>query len=71
MIFGNIINIILPITLPWTFFFLQSGVRNVGTKVNSVFYLIFYFVGIVFPIYYFFDLLHDRERLLIKERREG
>lgn len=69
MIFGNIINIILPLTLPWTFFLLESGVRNFGTKMNSACYIILYFVGLVFPIYYFFDLLQDREQALIEERQ--
>ena len=54
MIFGHVINIIMPLTLPWTFVMLQNGVRNFGTKINAATYLILYFLGLVFPIYYFF-----------------
>ena len=60
MIFGHIINIIMPLTLPWTFMMLDSGVRNFKTKLNAACYLILYFVGVFFPIYYFFDLLQER-----------
>ena len=70
MIFGHIVNIMIPLILPWTFIMLDSGVRNYKTKINAVCCLILYFLGLFFPIYYLFELLMDRENKLIKERNE-
>lgn len=69
MIFGHIINVIIPLTLPWTFMMLQNGVRDFGTKLNAACYLVLYFTGIFFPIYYFFELLQEREKKLIERRK--
>ena len=66
MVFGHIINMIIPLTLPWTFMMLQNGVRSFGTKINAACYLVLYFTGIFFPIYYFFELLQEREKILIE-----
>ena len=68
MYYFQLTNILLPLTLPWTFMMLQSGVRNGQGKMNQLGYIMIYFVALVFPIYYFFDLLRDREGELIKER---
>jgi len=68
MIFGQIINVIMPLTLPWTFFMLNSGVRNFNTKMNSVLYFAIYFFGLLFPVYYFFELLLERKKKIVEER---
>ena len=60
MISGHVVNVLLPFTLPWTFIMLSSGVKNFNTKINAVCYLILYFLGLFFPIYYFFELLQER-----------
>ena len=60
MFFGQTINMIIPVTIPWTFFMMETGVRNFSTKLNAVCYLLLYFVGLFFPIYYLFDLLQER-----------
>jgi hypothetical protein len=70
MMYGYIISIIIPLTLPWSFFMMDLGVRNFKTKLNAACYLVLYFVGLFFPIYYFFDLLQDREKKLISDRKE-
>ena len=57
MIFGQVINLLIPFTLPWTFEMLNNGVRNVGTKLNTALYFFVFFVALFFPIYYFFQLL--------------
>ena len=66
MIFGHIVNLMIPLILPWTYVMLESGVRNVRTKINAVCCLFLYFLGLLFPIYYLFELLMDREKILIK-----
>ena len=68
MISGHVVNIIMPLTLPWTFIIMQTGVRNIGTKINAVCYIILYFLGLFFPIYYLFELLQERESELIKAK---
>ena len=70
MIYGHVINVIFPLTLHWTFFMMNTGLRNFRTKLNMVAYLIIFFLGVFFPIYYFFELLGEREQLLINERIE-
>lgn len=59
-----------PFMLPWTFFMLDSGVRNFRSKINTAGYMVIFFIGFVFPIYYFFDLLQEREDKLIQERNK-
>jgi hypothetical protein len=61
MIFGQIINIMIPLTLPWTFVMMDTGLRNFKTKINAICYILLFFVGLFFPIYYFFHLLQERE----------
>jgi hypothetical protein len=56
----QIINIIAPVALPWTFCMLSMGVRNFRSKANAACYLVIYFLALVFPIYYFFELLQER-----------
>ena len=68
MIFGQVINVLMPLTLPWTFLMLRNGLRSFGSKVNAASYLLLYFLGLLFPIYYFFELLQEREKRLIQER---
>ena len=58
----------MPIILPWTFLMLKGGVRDFQTKINVAAYLGLFFLGIFFPIYYFFELLEEREKILIEER---
>ena len=71
MLFGSIINIMIPLTLPWSFFMIELGVRNYQTKLNSVFYLILFFVVLVFPIYYFFELLQEKSKKQASVRKEN
>ena len=70
MIYGHVINLMMPLILPWTYLMLEGGLRNFRTKINVAAYLVLYFLGVVFPIYYFFELLSEREIMLIKERKE-
>ena len=57
MISGQVINIVMPLTLPWTFMMLENGIKNVRTKLNAACYLLIYYLGLLFPIYYFFEML--------------
>lgn len=54
MISGHLLNLIMPLTLLWSFIVLQAGVRNFNTKLNAVCYIFLFFLGLFFPIYYFF-----------------
>lgn len=65
MIYGQVTNVLAQLTLPWTFLMLKAGVRNFGTKANAAAYVLLFFVGVFFPIYYFFELLQERERELL------
>ena len=65
---GQIINFIMPLTLPWTFVMLESGIKNFKTKINAACYLLIFFMGLFYPIYYFFELLGEEEGKLITER---
>ena len=58
----------MPVILPWTFLMFKGGVRNFQTKLNMAAYLGLFFLGVFFPIYYFFELLEEREKKLIEER---
>jgi hypothetical protein len=57
LIYGQIINIMAPIVLPWAFLILKSGLRDRSSKINTTVYYLVFFICLVFPIYYFFDLL--------------
>ena len=61
MVCFQITNIFGPLLLPWTFLLMNAGVNNFGTKMNMIAYLIIFFMGIIFPVVYFFDLLAERE----------
>ena len=60
MIYGQVINIMSPLVLPWTFAILETGVRNVRTKLAVTCNILIFFMAFVFPIYYFFDLLAEK-----------
>ena len=69
MIYGQIINVMSPLVLPWTFVILEAGVRDFKTKISAVCNILVFFMALVFPFYYFFELLGERENLLIAERK--
>ena len=45
---------------------LEAGVRNVQTKFSATCNIIIFFMTLVFPIYYLFEMLQERESLLLK-----
>lgn len=45
---------------------LEAGVRNVKTKFSMTCHILIFFMSLVFPIYYLFEMLQDREEFLIK-----
>lgn len=61
----------IPIVLPWTFVMMEAGVRNFKTKLSVASNILLFFIVLVFPIYYFFELLANREKELIRERMES
>ena len=54
MIYGQLINVMGPLIIPWTFMMIDLGVRDFKNKINIVGNFIIFFFGLVFPIYYFF-----------------
>jgi uncharacterized membrane protein YqaE (UPF0057 family) len=64
MISGNLINIMSPLILPWSFILMQAGVRDCQTKINTIAYLLVFFMVLVFSIYYFLTLLSARSTYL-------
>ena len=69
MVFGQIINIIMPSTLPWSFILLQSGAPSFPAKINFILYYFVLFLSVLFPIYYFFSLLETQRRQIIEKRK--
>lgn len=59
-VFGYIIGLIIPITLPWTFMMFSGGVKNFRSKMGYLIYVLLYFVALTFPIYYLFDLVQAK-----------
>lgn len=68
MISGQIINVLLPLTLPWIFILLRGGIRNYGTKLNSGCFALIHFFVFVFPLLYLLSLLQERRNLLAYEQ---
>ena len=56
--YGQIINALISFTLPWSFLLLKAtGFTSFGGKVNSCLLLLSLFIGVHFPIVYFFLLV--------------
>ena len=70
IIYGQLINMMGPLILPWTFVMVDMGVRDFKNKLNVVGNFVIFFFGLVFPIYYFFELLQERESMLISDRKK-
>ena len=70
MISGQVVNLMVPLILPWSFMMMDLGVRDFNSKLNAIGYILIYFMGLVFPIFYLFELCSEREGLLIQERKE-
>lgn len=67
--YGQIINLIIPATLPWSFILLQSGAQRFPTKCNFVLYYFALFISLLFPIYYLFSLLEGQRRQIRDKRK--
>lgn len=52
MVCGQITNVLVQFTLPWSFILLNNGARSFSSKANFATYLLLLFVAIFFPIYY-------------------
>jgi hypothetical protein len=71
MFYGQIINSMVPLILPWSYIMVQAGVRNVQTKISTAIYSIIFFISIAFPIYYMLDLvLEEKKRQMRKKERK-
>ena len=66
MIYGQFINIMTQLILPWIFLMFSTS-RNLYTKGNLAVYLFLFFIGMLFPIYYLFELLRERSHCLIEK----
>ena len=56
---GQIINLLVPYLLPLSFFLFQPHNLRLSSKINAFLLLLALFIGIFFPIYYLFFLLHQ------------
>jgi hypothetical protein len=56
IIFGQIINLMHPIVLPWAFHMLQMGCRNWKDMISILTYIFVFFMAFAFPFYYFLEL---------------
>jgi hypothetical protein len=57
MIYGQIINLMAPIVLPWIFILAQAGVRDNWTGLSTLAYSFVFFLTFALPMNYFFCLL--------------
>ena len=57
MIYGQITNLIIPLTLPWPFIMIKGGVIDFKSKLNWVIFSVFFFMSLFVPIYYLFELV--------------
>ncbi len=71
MIYGQIINILAPLALPWIFLFLKGGTIDIGTKINTVCYSLLFSVCLCFPIFYLFRLLSNKKSELVKSCKDA
>ena len=62
LLYGQIIHVIAPFILPWSFMMMEMGVNNFRTKINGVCIIFSFFMGLVFPFYYLLELLQKREK---------
>jgi hypothetical protein len=70
LVYGQIINSMISFTLPWSFLLLKvTGFTSFGSKINSCLLLISLFIGVHFPIVYFFLLVKEQKELILKERK--
>lgn len=58
LIYGQIINSLIPFALPWSFILIKTGFLQFSDKINLVIFSCCLFVAIVFPFFYFFNLVH-------------
>jgi hypothetical protein len=70
LIYGQLINMMASLVLPWSFIMLQSGSRDSFSKINAISFTLVFFVVLVFPIYYFFQLVLEKKRQLIQRRQD-
>jgi hypothetical protein len=61
LIYGQLINVMAPLVLPWLFVIAKAGVRDFRTKINTAAYFFTFFVCLTFSIYYFVSLLTRRK----------
>ena len=58
MFYGQVINLIGPLVLPWTFMMLETGFRNFRNKLTVAVTVLVFFMGVIFPFIYFCELLN-------------
>ena len=58
LIYGQIINSLIPFVLPWSFILIKTGFLQFSDKINLAIFSCCLFVAIVFPFFYFFNLVH-------------
>ena len=68
MIYGQIINLMMPLTLPWSFMLIKSGITSIRSKLSMVLFLALFFVCAVFPIYYLLELIYQEKRIKTSKR---
>lgn len=69
MIFGQIINLLPSLTLPWSFILLKGGMTGIGETSNVTCYIFIFFACTAFPLLYLFGLLWRRQSELLKKAR--
>lgn len=64
MIYGQVVNVMIQLTLPWTFLLFCLNSYSYKGKFNSLCYLFLFFISLIFPFIHLFELLREREKEL-------
>ena len=54
LFYGQVINLMAPFILPWTFAMVETGVSNFGTKLSTTCSIFAFFMGLIIPFIYLF-----------------
>jgi hypothetical protein len=69
MAFGQVINLMIPSVLPWTFILTQSGTTHFSDKLNFLLFCLFFLVSLAFSIYYLFSLVDLQKKQSLEEQK--
>ena len=67
MVYGQLINMMIQLTLPWSFLMLCANCGNFAGKANNGLFVLLFFLGLCFPFVFLLGLLCKREKHLMEK----